>query len=174
MRIGLIVNPDAGLGGRLGFKGSDGRAEEARAAGAEDRSGPRVKQALSRLSTLVMQRPLLEELTFFVWAGRMGEVWLPKSASGEAGWTTHVLGTVGERTGANDTVTAMQKMVTSQVDLLIYGGGDGTTRDIVNTLEEIGDGAEKLPILGIPGGVKMHSGCFATTPNAAAEVLRAL
>ena len=173
MRIGLIVNPDAGLGGRLGFKGSDGRAEEARAAGAEDRSGPRVKQALSRLSTLVLQRPLLEELTFFVWAGRMGEAWLPKSTSGEVGWTTHVLGAVGERTGANDTVTAVKKMVASQVDLLIYGGGDGTTRDIVNTLEEIGDGAEKLPILGIPGGVKMHSGCFATTPNAAAEVIRA-
>ena len=30
MRIGIVVNPDAGLGGRLGFKGSDGRAKEAR------------------------------------------------------------------------------------------------------------------------------------------------
>ena len=26
MRIGLLVNPDAGLGGRLGLKGSDGQA----------------------------------------------------------------------------------------------------------------------------------------------------
>ena len=47
-RIGMIVNPDAGLGGRLGFKGSDGRADEARAAGAEDRSGPRMMLALQR------------------------------------------------------------------------------------------------------------------------------
>ena len=31
MRLGILVNPDAGLGGKLGFKGSDGRAEEARA-----------------------------------------------------------------------------------------------------------------------------------------------
>ena len=47
-RIGMLVNPDAGLGGKLGFKGSDGRAQEARDAGAEDRSGPRMMQALQR------------------------------------------------------------------------------------------------------------------------------
>ena len=53
MRIGLVVNPDAGLGGRLGFKGSDGRAAEARAAGAEDRAGPRMAQSLTSLSTIM-------------------------------------------------------------------------------------------------------------------------
>ena len=53
MRIGLVVNPDAGLGGRLGFKGSDGRAAEARAAGAEDRAGHRMSQALDELQTLL-------------------------------------------------------------------------------------------------------------------------
>ena len=47
MRIGIVVNPDAGLGGRLGFKGSDGRAKEAREAGAVDRSGPRMQQCIS-------------------------------------------------------------------------------------------------------------------------------
>jgi predicted polyphosphate/ATP-dependent NAD kinase len=50
MRVGIVVNPDAGLGGRLGFKGSDGRAEEARAAGAQDRSGPRMQQCIDKLS----------------------------------------------------------------------------------------------------------------------------
>ncbi|DAC48602.1 MAG TPA: hypothetical protein D7H92_03045, partial [Candidatus Poseidoniales archaeon] len=52
MRLGIVVNPDAGLGGKLGFKGSDGRAEEARAAGAEDRAGPRMQQCLNHLVTL--------------------------------------------------------------------------------------------------------------------------
>ena len=28
-------------------------------------------------------------------------------------------------------------------------------------------------MIGVPAGVKMHSGCFATTPNSAAEVLLA-
>ena len=52
MRLGIVVNPDAGLGGKLGFKGSDGRAAEARAAGAEDRAGPRMEQCLNHLATL--------------------------------------------------------------------------------------------------------------------------
>mgnify|MGYP000591721033 CR=1 FL=1 len=51
-RIGVLVNPDAGLGGRLGFKGSDGRAEEARAAGAEERSGPRMVLCMEHLAGL--------------------------------------------------------------------------------------------------------------------------
>ena len=53
MRVGVLVNPDAGLGGKLGFKGSDGRAKEARAAGAEDRAGPRMSQCLAKLEQLL-------------------------------------------------------------------------------------------------------------------------
>lgn len=173
MKIGLIVNPDAGLGGRLGFKGSDGRAQEARQAGAMDRSGPRVEHALSRLSTLIKQRPLAEDLTIIAWAGRMGEEWLPQGDAQEVGWATEIVGQVGESTQADDTILAVKKIYDAQIDLLIYGGGDGTTRDIVNALSQLGEEAGHLPIIGVPGGVKMHSGCFAATPNAAAEVIRA-
>ena len=167
MRIGLVVNPDAGLGGRLGFKGSDGRAEEARAAGAEDRSGPRVEQALSRLAELVEQRALREPLTFVAWAGRMGEEWLPSTEA----WSVEAIGEVGQTTDAADTTNAVTSLVQSDIQLMIYGGGDGTTRDIVAALADAD--ATDMPILGIPGGVKMHSGCFAASPNAAAEVLLA-
>ena len=52
-RIGVIVNPDAGLGGRLAMKGSDGMAEIARAKGAEDRAGPRMKEALEHLNSII-------------------------------------------------------------------------------------------------------------------------
>ena len=53
MRVGIVVNPDAGLGGKLGFKGSDGRAEEARNAGAQDRAGPRMQQCLNKFFDLL-------------------------------------------------------------------------------------------------------------------------
>ena len=62
-------------------------------------------------------------------------------------------------------------MVEGGIDALLYAGGDGTTRDIISTLQEIG--RDDLPLIGVPSGVKMHSGCFAATPQAAAEVLHA-
>lgn len=69
-------------------------------------------------------------------------------------------------TNALNTNDLVQQLIDNQVDVILYAGGDGTTRDIVNAL-----GDKKIPLIGVPGGVKMHSGCFATTPNAAAEVL---
>ncbi len=152
MRIAVLVNPDAGLGGRLGFKGSDGRAEEARAAGAEDRSGPRMIQCLTRLSELVR-----EPVELVSWDGRMGGDWIPGKYT-SSGLTPDV-------TNAESTKKFVEEF---DADLLLYAGGDGTTRDIVEAL----DGRE-IPIVGVPGGVKMHSGCFATTPRAAAEVVMA-
>jgi predicted polyphosphate/ATP-dependent NAD kinase len=61
-------------------------------------------------------------------------------------------------------------LIKAEVEAILYAGGDGTTRDIVNALETMGAKAQEVPLIGVPGGVKMHSGCFATTPKAAAEV----
>jgi len=150
MRIAVIVNPDAGLGGRIGFKGSDGRAEEARAAGAEDRAGPRMAQCLKHLETI--SRTPLE---LIAWDGRMGGDWIPGKYSSS--------GKTPENTTAESTIEFIKS---HNPDIFLYSGGDGTTRDIVQAL----DGRE-VPIVGVPGGVKMHSGSFATTPKAAAEVI---
>ena len=74
-RLGVLVNPDAGLGGRLGFKGSDGRADEARQAGAEERAGPRMRKAISRL--LVRLTPnRIDSVEWVIAGGRLGEYWL--------------------------------------------------------------------------------------------------
>ena len=73
VRLGLLVNPDAGLGGRLGLKGSDGQAEYARSQGAEDRSGPRVKDALEYFSNLHRDK---SEIKWFTSQGRMGTDWI--------------------------------------------------------------------------------------------------
>ena len=168
MRVGIIVNPDAGLGGHLGFKGSDGRAEEARAAGAQDRSGPRMQQCVEKLSQLLgssLNRQG-EEIEFVCWSGRMGSSWIGQTAA-------TIIGESPLSTSAQDTASLVKQLVDSEVDLILYAGGDGTTRDIVKTLESIGESASKTAIVGVPGGVKMHSGCFATTPKAGAEVVLA-
>ena len=161
MRVGVIVNPDAGLGGKLGFKGSDGRAEEARAAGAQDRAGPRMEQCLNKFTELLASSLNRAKITpeIVTWSGRMGGTWLGKND-----FTS--IGNSPESTTAGDTAKLIKELLENNVDIIVYAGGDGTTRDIVNAL----DGNE-TPIVGVPGGVKMHSGCFATTPNAAAEVL---
>lgn len=171
MRIGLVVNPDAGLGGKLGFKGSDGRAAEARAAGAEDRAGPRMNQSLAHLADLAsssLNRTGVQ-LTLVAWEGRMGNTWVPN-----LGDERHVaLTTIGSTPGSTapeDTARLVSELVEAGVEAILYAGGDGTTRDIVNALEAAGSEAQTIALIGVPGGVKMHSGCFATTPKAAAEV----
>ncbi len=153
-RIGMLVNPDAGLGGKLGFKGSDGRAKEARDAGAVDRSGPRMKQALQRF------QECLHDIEIVTCSGRMGADWCPLEHS--------IVFETPDRTSAETTRSAVQALCKAGIELLLYAGGDGTTRDIVEALDN-----PDFPVIGVPGGVKMHSGCFAASPNAAAEVLRA-
>ena len=150
MRLAVMVNPDAGLGGRLGFKGSDGRAAEARAAGAQDRAGPRMRQCLEKLAELAR-----EPIEIIAWDGRMGGDWIPGNYT-----------STGVTPDTTDAASTSDFIKSHSPDLFLYAGGDGTTRDIVEAL-----GDREIPLVGVPGGVKMHSGCFATTPKAAAEVV---
>ena len=150
MRLAVVVNPDAGLGGRLGFKGSDGRAAEARAAGAQDRAGPRMLQCLEKLAELAR-----EPIEIIAWDGRMGGDWIPGNYT-----------STGVTPDTTDAASTSDFIKSHSPDLFLYAGGDGTTRDIVEAL-----GNREIPLVGVPGGVKMHSGCFATTPKAAAEVV---
>ncbi len=170
MRLGVIVNPDAGLGGKLGFKGSDGRAIEARKAGATDRSGPRMRQCLQHLHGLLASslNRTGSTIEIYSWSGRMGGDWLPETS--EKMTVVHT-GQTPTPTSAADTSDMVATLVEAQVEAILYAGGDGTTRDIVNALGALGSGATSTPVIGVPGGVKMHSGTFATTPKAAAEVV---
>ena len=163
VRLGLLVNPDAGLGGRLGLKGSDGQAEYARSQGAEDRAGPRVTDCLAYFSKLHRDCSNIEWVTS---KGRMGTDWM----SDDLGAVEKIHESIGN-TSATDSSGLIANLLDSGIDLLLYGGGDGTTRDIVAALES--HGRSDLPIIGVPCGVKMHSGCFASSPKAAAEVLSA-
>ena len=166
VRIGILANPDAGLGGRLGLKGSDGQAELARSKGAEDRSGPRLASMLGHFSRI--HRGESRQIEWITSTGRMGTEWIPSEL--EIGAIYEVHQSPG-KTSANDTQDAVARLLEAGIDLLVYSGGDGTTRDIVASLS--GSETPELPVVGVPSGVKMHSGCFASSPKAAAEVLSA-
>ena len=136
MRIGIVVNPDAGLGGRLGFKGSDGRAAEARAAGAVDRAGPRMHQTLEALKTLIsisLNRSNLG-LECLGWKGRMGDTWIPMPS--EKMFFTHI-GETPDETSVTETSQLVTALIEAGAEAILYAGGDGTTRDIANTLASI-------------------------------------
>ena len=112
VRVGLLVNPDAGLGGRLGLKGSDGQAEIARSMGAEDRSGPRMRLMLEHFINITKGEILAIE--WFVSEGRMGTHWIPDALSP----IVPIHSSLGE-THADDTNQAIKCMIESDVDLIL-------------------------------------------------------
>ena len=154
-KLGLIVNPIAGLGGRVGLKGSDGLRVQlkALALGAVPHALDRAIEALERLRQL-------EELEIVTWAGAMGE-----EAARACGLDATVAGAADSTDStADDTRAAASEMRERGVDLLLFAGGDGTARDIC---EAVG---EDLPALGIPAGVKIHSAVYATNPLNAGDL----
>ncbi|MFI6479169.1 ATP-NAD kinase family protein [Nonomuraea sp. NPDC050663] len=150
-RVGLVVNPVAGIGGPAGLKGSDGPEVQraALARGATPRAGERAALAVR---TLRAARPDVEIVAA---PGPMGEDVLVGEAS-TATVTTAV-------TTAADTRAAVHAL--RDVGLLLFAGGDGTARDVLDAVRELGGQAP--PVLGIPAGVKVYSGCFALSPAAA-------
>ena len=159
-RLGLIVNPLAGIGGAVGLKGSDGVAivAEARARGAEPRAHARAVRALRVLA------PLGERIRIHAGAGAMGE-----DAAREAGFAVERAGgEIPAQTSAVHTVAVARALAALPVDLLLFAGGDGTARDICGAI------GTAVPALGIPAGVKMHSGVYAVSPEAAGEIVAQL
>lgn len=154
LRLGLLVNPLAGLGGPLALKGSDDVATEALARGAVPRAGARASQTLQALAGF---REGLEIVTL---AGDMGA--LPAEA---AGFVPHIVYQPEQPSLVKDTVQGARALVAAGIDLLLFAGGDGTARDLCFAV------GQSVPVLGVPAGVKMHSGVFAVNPQGAAAII---
>ncbi len=155
-RLGLIVNPIAGMGGRVGLKGTDGPEilAKARGLGAVPEAPGRAVEALTRL--LLPDR----KVSVLTYPGEMGE-----EEAKAAGFSPEVIGSVtAGRTSGEDTERAAREMAALGVDLILFAGGDGTARNICNA---VGAG---LPVVGVPAGVKIHSAVYATTPRAAGDL----
>ncbi len=159
LRMGFIVNPIAGMGGRVGLKGTNGVLEEALARGARPLAAVRANEFLAKLKELYTQEPI-DTLTC---PNPMGAKEVKAS-----GLIAQILPmSLKTETTAEDTKLAVQLLVKSKVDLIVFVGGDGTARDILDAMR----GVKDVLVLGVPSGVKMHSGIFTASASDAAEVV---
>lgn len=138
----------------MGLKGTDGLAHEAAARGAKPIAPERARSFLE----LLAQDPGAGNLLFLTASGEMGENLLKNF-----GLRCKVVYVSPDKSGAEDTRAACEELRDQNADLILFCGGDGTARDVASS-------AGDIPILGIPAGVKMHSGVFAISPQAAAEL----
>jgi predicted polyphosphate/ATP-dependent NAD kinase len=155
MLVGLVINPVAGMGGTVGLKGTDGKDvyQEALRRGAVPISEERAIVALRSI-------PAYLDVQFLTASGGIGE-----RAAVQAGVRFRVVYNVPGETSPFETMEACAEFVRNGVSLIVFCGGDGTARDV---LDAVGD---RFPIVGIPAGVKMHSGVFLNSPSCLGALL---
>ncbi|MEA1896608.1 MAG: ATP-NAD kinase family protein, partial [Bacteroidota bacterium] len=152
-KIGLIVNPIAGMGGSVGLKGTDGEAyKKALKLGAKPTTPQRIRETLALVNR--------KDLYFMVAPGKMGEDFIKKFD-----FKYEVVSKIGKETNATDTKRIVGEMLEKGIELLIFVGGDGTARDVYDVL------GLTIPVVGIPSGVKIFSPVFALSPSSAAEII---
>ena len=153
-KLGLIINPVAGLGGSVGLKGSDGLVEEALARGAVPQSENRARVALRELLAFK------DHITIYTGPGGMGG-----DLAAELGFASVVMEKPqAAATTAEDTQSLSLWLQEQGADLILFAGGDGTARDICATA------GEASVFLGIPAGVKIHSPVYARSPYSAGQL----
>ncbi|GHE85799.1 ATP-NAD kinase family protein [Thalassotalea profundi] len=162
-KLGLIINPIAGIGGSVALKGSDGEglAEQALSLGAKAKANERAQLALEIL------KPYAAQIHIYTASGPMGE-----DTAKSLGFNVSVVHHLGmpesggkQISSAKDTENTVQALLDEGIDLLLFAGGDGTARNVCNKV------SDQFPVLGIPAGCKIHSGVYAVTPKAAGRVV---
>jgi predicted polyphosphate/ATP-dependent NAD kinase len=155
-KLGLIVNPIAGMGGRVGLKGTDGPdiLDTAKKLGAVPISPVRAVEALRQIANMK------DSIDLLTYPSSMGT-----DEARASSFNPTVMGSIAkEGTTPNDTRNAARDLLSARVDLILFAGGDGTARNIC---EAVGD---EIPVLGIPAGVKIHSAVFAISPRSAGDL----
>lgn len=147
-KIGFIVNPIAGMGGKVALKGTDGMEKKAIQLGAKPVAPYRAKEFLEALDG---------KFHLYTCSSIMGE-----NIARECKIPAQVIYHCNQPTTPQDTKNAAKLM--RNLDLLIFVGGDGTAQDIIDAIDM------EIPLLGVPSGVKMYSAVFAITPHDAALV----
>jgi len=159
IKIGFIVNPIAGMGGKVGLKGTDGVLEKAVSLGAKQIAPKKTIEMLKGFFSIFLDN---SKIKWYTCKGVMGSFELEKAKVSDI---NIVYNPLGSKTSSIDTKNACKKFSDLKVDLILFCGGDGTARDIFEIVKN------KIPILGIPSGVKMHSAVFGVNVSATAKML---
>lgn len=153
-KIGLIINPIAGMGGRVGLKGTDNMVDYAMQLGAYPTAPLKALRALLKFETDK------NSVLILTGADELGA-----RIADEAGFKTSIIHIPLQKiTQPMDTILLARKLVEAGVELILFAGGDGTARNLVEAC--ISD----IPVVGIPAGVKIYSSVFATCPEKAGEI----
>ena len=157
MKIGFLINPVAGMGGKVALKGTDGEDILRRAIelGA-------VPEAEKRAwSALAIFREAASDHHLYAPAGKMGGKILS-----ENGLKPQIVFDPIQKTTADDTKRAVSLMLEAGAEVIVFAGGDGTARDICSVV------GETVPVIGIPAGVKIHSAVYAKRPKDAGMMVK--
>jgi predicted polyphosphate/ATP-dependent NAD kinase len=159
MKIGFLINPVAGMGGKVALKGTDGEDILRRAIelGAVPAANSRAEIALA------VFREVASNHQFYAPSGEMGGKLLS-----ENGLKPEIVFDPAEKTTADDTKRAVSLMLEAGVEAIVFAGGDGTARDVCSVV------GEKIPVIGIPAGVKIHSAVYAKRPKDAGILVKNL
>ena len=155
----------AGIGGKVGLKGSDGTQtlKKALELGAVPEAGAKA------LGTMKLLKPMEQQLEIHTCPGNMGEDICKQAglnyrlAEGTKAWSQ--CSPSSRNTTPKDTMDAAGMLCNEGVDLILFAGGDGTARNILDAV------GTSIPVLGIPAGCKIHSAVYARTPRAAGELM---
>jgi predicted polyphosphate/ATP-dependent NAD kinase len=159
LKVGFLINPIAGMGGKVGLKGTDGVVKEALKLGAKPVAS---KKAEETIKDFLTNHPETKDVEWFTCSGKMGEEILKNAGVKDL----KILYTpVDKDTSLIDTKNACKKFLEKKVEIILFCGGDGTARDIYDIVKDT------IPLLGIPSGVKMHSGVFGINTSATAKML---
>ncbi len=151
MLMGFVINPIAGMGGRVGLKGTDRMYEEALKRGAKPVTPDKARRFLSSLKG---------DFKILTASGDMGE-----NIVKEFGIPYEIVYEIKGQSTAEDTKEVCREFMKKEADIIVFVGGDGTARDVVSVIDS------KIPIIGVPSGVKMYSSVFCITPEACGELL---
>lgn len=159
--IGFLINPIAGMGGRVGLKGTDDVVKEAIRRGARPIAQHRAGETLRQLRRMTKSSPSAPRIQWLTCTGLMGA-----DALELAGFENiRIVYEASKNTSRADTAGAVRRLLDAGAELILFCGGDGTARDICTIT------GKGTPLLGIPSGVKMYSGVFGINPAKTAEIL---